>query len=48
MNQPHGYRAIMRPRLLDAEVFEVLGKVRRARRSQELGHGELEGVGEFL
>ena len=48
MNQPHGYWAVVRTWLFDAEVLEVLGKVRRARWGEELGDRELEGVGEFF
>ena len=48
MHHAYGCRAVVRPRLFDAEVFEMLGEVRRTGRGEELGDGELEGVGEFL
>ena len=48
MDHDHGCRTIVRPRLLDAEVFEMLGEVRGAGRGEELRDGELEGVGEFF
>ncbi len=48
MHHPYGHRAVVRPWLFDAEVFEVLGEVRRAGWGEELGDGEFEGVGEFF
>jgi len=48
MHHAYRHRPIVRSRLFDAEILEMLGEVRRAGRGQELGDGELEGVGEFL
>jgi len=48
MHQPHRHRAIVRPRLFDAQIPEVLGKIRRARWRQQLGDRDLEGVGQFF
>ena len=48
MHHAYRHRAIVRPWLFDAEVLEMPGKIRGAGRGQELGDGELEGVGEFL
>jgi len=48
MEHTHRWGAVVRPWLFDAEVLEVLGKIRRAGGCEELGDGELEGVGEFF
>ena len=41
-------RSVNSPRLFDAEILEMLGKVRGAGWGEELGDGEFEGVGEFF
>ena len=48
MHHPHRYQPVVRPWLFDAQILEMLGEIRRAGRGEELGDGELEGVGEFL
>ncbi len=48
MDHPHGQRTIVRPRLFDAQILEVPGEIRRAGRSQDLGDGEIEGVGQLF
>ena len=48
MHYPSRHRAVVRPRLFDAEVLEMGVEIRGAGRGEELGDGELEGVGEFL
>ena len=48
MHHAYHHRPVVRPRLFDAEILEVLGKVRGAGRGEEFGDGELEGVGEFF
>ena len=48
MHHAYGRRAIVRPWLFDAEVLEVGIEVGGAGGCEELGDGELEGVGEFL
>ena len=48
MHHAYRHRPIVRPRLFDAEVLEVVGKIGRAGRGEELGDGEFESVGEFF
>jgi len=48
MDHTYGHRPVVGPWFFDAEILEVFGQVRRAGRSQELGDGEFEGVGEFF
>ena len=48
MHYAYRHRPVVRPRFFDAEVLEMVGQVRGAGRGEELGDGELEGVGEFF